>query len=70
MRYHLALRRPHKVATIAIRAIRRNKGLVVITPAARLIWWLARLSPGLVDWLARPGWRGRRKRSAALPHPE
>jgi 3-oxoacyl-[acyl-carrier protein] reductase len=53
---------PERVAAIAMRAIRRNKGLVVITPAARLIWWTARLAPGLVDWLTRQGWRGKRKR--------
>jgi 3-oxoacyl-[acyl-carrier protein] reductase len=56
---------PEKVAAVAIRAIRRNRGMVVVTPAARLMWWLARFSPGLLDWLTRQGWRGkRRKRSA------
>ena len=48
-----------KVADAAIRAIRGNRGLVVITPVARLLWWLARLSPRLFDWLTREGWRRR-----------
>ncbi len=56
---------PERVADVAIRAIRRNKGLVVITPAARLMWWTARLSPGLLDWLTRQGWRGRRRKPGA-----
>jgi short-subunit dehydrogenase len=45
------------VAMNAIRAIRSNKGLVVLTPLARLWWWLTRLSPELADWIAREGWR-------------
>ena len=64
--------RPEKVAAVAIRAIRTNRALVVITPLARLIWWIARLSPGrlsvwvarhsprLVGWLANPRLRNRR----------
>jgi len=45
------------VAINAIRAIRRNKGLVVLTPFARLWWWLTRLAPGVADWITREGWR-------------
>jgi 3-oxoacyl-[acyl-carrier protein] reductase len=56
---------PEQVAAVALRAIRRNKGLVVITPAARLLWWTARFAPGLLDWLTRQGWRGKRKRGGA-----
>jgi short-subunit dehydrogenase len=56
---------PEQVAAAAVRAIRRNKGLVVVTPAARLLWWLARISPGLLDWMTRQGWRGRRRTGAA-----
>jgi short-subunit dehydrogenase len=64
--------RPEKVAAVAIRAIRTNRALVVITPLARFIWWIARLSPGrlscwlarhsprVVGWLANPRWRGKR----------
>ena len=48
---------PERVAEAAIRAIRRNKGLVVVSISARLMWWLMRLSPGLFDWLMREGWR-------------
>jgi short-subunit dehydrogenase len=56
---------PEQVAAAALRAIRRNKGLVVITPAARLLWWMARFMPGLLDWLTRQGWRGKKKRGGA-----
>jgi NAD(P)-dependent dehydrogenase (short-subunit alcohol dehydrogenase family) len=45
-----------RVAARAIRAIRASEGIVVITPAAHVLWGLARLSPRLFDWLARHGW--------------
>jgi 3-oxoacyl-[acyl-carrier protein] reductase len=45
------------VAAAAIRAIRRNKGVVVVTPMMRALWLLGRLSPTFVDWLNRRGWR-------------
>jgi 3-oxoacyl-[acyl-carrier protein] reductase len=50
---------PETVATRAIRAIRKNQGMVVITPPAHLWWRLGRFFPGLVDWLIREGWRRR-----------
>jgi 3-oxoacyl-[acyl-carrier protein] reductase len=52
---------PEAVARAAIRAIRRDRGLVVISLPARLLWWLSRLSPSLFDWLTREGWRRRGK---------
>jgi short-subunit dehydrogenase len=55
---------PDKIAAKAIRAIRKNRGLVVITPFARAWWSLVRLSPGLVDWISREGWRKWRPRRA------
>ena len=45
------------VATAAIRAIRKNKGIAVVGRAARALWLLTRLSPAFVDWLNRRGWR-------------
>jgi short-subunit dehydrogenase len=48
---------PEKVAARAVRAIRSNRGIVVITPAAHLYWWLTRLCPALVGWVLREGWR-------------
>jgi short-subunit dehydrogenase len=45
------------VATAAIRAIRKNKGIAVVGTAARALWLLTRLSPAFVDWLNRRGWR-------------
>jgi 3-oxoacyl-[acyl-carrier protein] reductase len=50
---------PEVVAVKAIRAIRRNRGLVFVTPAAHIYWRFWRLAPGLVDWLLREGWRQR-----------
>ena len=50
---------PEQVARVAITAIRRNRGVVVITPAARLLWLMARFMPRVLDWITRQGWRGR-----------
>jgi 3-oxoacyl-[acyl-carrier protein] reductase len=52
---------PEKVAARAVRAIRKDEGMVVITPFAHVCSWLARLFPGLVDWGMREGWRRRKK---------
>jgi 3-oxoacyl-[acyl-carrier protein] reductase len=59
---------PERVAVTALAAIRRNRGLVVVTPLARVMWWLTRLSPRFVDWLNREGWRQRGKPDIA-PQP-
>lgn len=59
---------PQHVAKVAIRAILRNRGLVVVTGAARLAWAIKRFSPGLMDYLMREGWRkGKKKRPSAPP---
>jgi short-subunit dehydrogenase len=58
-----------QTAVKAIRAIRRNQGLVLVTPAAHLYWRLARFSPALVDWLMREGWRRRGKFTAPSSRP-
>jgi 3-oxoacyl-[acyl-carrier protein] reductase len=52
---------PEHVADAAITAMRRNRGIVVVSPLAQLMWWIVRLAPGLVDWVSREGWRSRRK---------
>ena len=50
---------PEVVAEKCISAIRRNRGLVLVTPAAHFYWRLWRFAPGLVDWMLREGWRKR-----------
>jgi short-subunit dehydrogenase len=40
---------PEPVARRAVRAIRKNQGLVVVTAAAHAIWWLKRLFPKFLD---------------------
>jgi hypothetical protein len=52
---------PEAVAAAALTAIRRNQGLVVVGPFAKMTWWLMRLSPTFVDWCNREGWRRRGK---------
>jgi len=47
------------VANQTIRAIRANKAVVVMSPLARLLWWFARFSPRMFDWIVRQGWRGK-----------
>jgi short-subunit dehydrogenase len=50
---------PEKVAARALRAIKRNQGMVVMTPLTHVYWRLWRFLPGSVDWLLREGWRRR-----------
>jgi len=49
-----------RVADEAVRAIRKNKALVVMSPMAHVLWWCTRFSPGAFDWVVRQGWRRRR----------
>lgn len=49
--------KPERIADMTIRAIRSNRGLVVIAGPLRFAWWLTRLSPGFTAWLMRSGWR-------------
>ena len=58
-----------RTAAKAIRAIHRNQGTVLVTPAAHFYWRLSRFFPGLVDWLTREGWR-RRGRPTISPDRE
>jgi 3-oxoacyl-[acyl-carrier protein] reductase len=51
---------PDAVASKAIAAIRKNRGLVVVSLGGQLIWRLYRLFPSLVLWLFRS--RRRRER--------
>jgi 3-oxoacyl-[acyl-carrier protein] reductase len=58
---------PERVAEVTVNAIKRDKGLVVITFAAHVMWYLNRFFPGLVDLLNREGWRSR---GAIIPQDE
>jgi 3-oxoacyl-[acyl-carrier protein] reductase len=60
---------PEHVADEAVRSIRQNKGMVVVPMLARGMWRLTRLSPALVDWFTREGWR-RRGRVEIAPQPK
>jgi short-subunit dehydrogenase len=40
---------PEKVAKRAVRAIRRNHGVVVMQPMSHILYWVKRLTPGLLD---------------------
>ena len=54
---------PEAVARRAIRAIRRNEGVVPVTWMAHVLWRLKRFAPGLLDLAQR--WRRRRPKPAA-----
>jgi short-subunit dehydrogenase len=51
---------PEKVAAKAIRGIKRNRRMVLVTPLAHLLFTCKRLFPGLLDWLQTR--RSRRRR--------
>jgi short-subunit dehydrogenase len=42
---------PELVARRGVRGIKKNKRLVLVTPLARLLYAMKRISPGLLDWL-------------------
>jgi len=48
---------PERVARAAVTAIRRNRGLVVMEPVARLTYAVKRFLPGLLDWSLHLGHR-------------
>ena len=50
---------PERVAEATIDAIKRDRGLVLVTLLAHVLWRLNRFFPGLVDILNREGWRSR-----------
>lgn len=50
---------PEHIARATIRAIRHDKGLVVVPALARVVWRLNRLFPGLIRLVGREGWRSR-----------
>lgn len=58
---------PERVAQATVEAIKRDRGLVIVTFAARLMWYLNRFFPGLLDILNREGWRSR---GAIIPQDE
>jgi 3-oxoacyl-[acyl-carrier protein] reductase len=58
---------PERVAQATVDAIKRDRGLVIVTFAAHLMWYLNRFFPGIVDLLNREGWRSR---GAILPQDE
>ena len=58
---------PECVARRAVRAILRDEGLVLVTPMAHVLWFLKRLSPGLLDYCQRFRRRRTRPRKHAGP---
>ncbi|HOF17455.1 MAG TPA: SDR family oxidoreductase [Phycisphaerae bacterium] len=44
---------PRRVARKAVAGIRRNRGLVLVSPMAHVLWGLKRLSPWLMDFINR-----------------
>ena len=50
---------PDHVADVTIRAIKRDKGLVMVTLFAHLMWRLNRYFPRTVDFMNREAWRSR-----------
>jgi NAD(P)-dependent dehydrogenase (short-subunit alcohol dehydrogenase family) len=47
---------PERVAASILRAIRKNRAIVPVTPEAWAAYYLKRWFPGLVGWLARREW--------------
>lgn len=58
---------PEGIARQGVAAIRRNRGLVLVTPMARLLWYLKRLAPGLIDFVN--GFQRKKWRTPVAPQP-
>jgi NAD(P)-dependent dehydrogenase (short-subunit alcohol dehydrogenase family) len=56
---------PEKVAHAAVKAIRRNRRMVVMTPAAWFLVWTKRFLPGAMDFVFHLGRRRRIERKMA-----
>jgi short-subunit dehydrogenase len=50
---------PEKVARAAVKAIRRNRRLIVVEPLAKLLTTIKRFAPGLIDFCLHLGRRSR-----------
>ena len=50
---------PEAVAHRTVQAILKNKGLVIVTPTARFLWYFKRFSPSLLSWVSGFGKRKR-----------
>jgi short-subunit dehydrogenase len=56
---------PQRVAAKAIRAIRRDQRLVLVSPLAHALYYTKRLAPGLLDAVQRIGRRQKIRQKAA-----
>ena len=56
---------PERVAAITLKAIRKDKRQVLITPTAHALFQLKRIAPGLIDFVNRFSRKGRKKRLLA-----
>ena len=57
---------PERVAAITLRAIRRNRRQVLITPTAHFLFQLKRFAPWLIDFMNGFGRNGKKKRLTAI----
>jgi short-subunit dehydrogenase len=60
---------PDQVAAKAIRAIRRNQRIALVTPLAHLAYHMKRFTPGVMDWLTHLGRRRFMRRKAPTARP-
>ncbi len=56
---------PERVAEVTLRAIRKDKRQVLITPTAHALFQLKRFAPWLIDFVNRFSRKGRKKRQLA-----
>ena len=43
---------PDKCARVILKGVKRNKAVITVTAEAKLVWWLYRLSPALVNFIS------------------
>lgn len=58
---------PQRVAAKAVRALRRNRRMVLVTPVAHFFWNLKRFAPGLIDLMHHIGRRRKQRSRTSTP---
>ena len=57
---------PEECAIAILHGIERNQAIIVVTWLAKIVWWLYRLSPGLMIWQMKKRYRNLKKTGVIL----
>jgi len=52
---------PAKAANVILEGVARNRSIIIFPLHARILWWLNRIHPGILDFIGRQGFSALRK---------